>query len=74
MAKTSVTNTKKLSKNDAAEAISNLEHHDQQTKAMLLEMLNDGLIEIYRRFDNPTEVKVGLTDRGSKVFTNPHSF
>ena len=67
----SIENAKKLAKNDAVEAISNLNSQDQTTKQMLLEMLREGLIEIHRSFDNPQEVKVSLTNRGSQILSTP---
>ena len=69
MAEELMENTEKLSKPDAEEAITNLNSQDQTTKHMLLEMLKDNLIEIYRSFDNPKDVKVSLTESGTKMFT-----
>jgi len=60
----------KLSHEEAAEAIDSLETKDGKTKDALLSMLHDQLIEVYRNFNNPKEIRIGLTRKGIELFAN----
>lgn len=60
---------KKLSKEEAFEAISDLNSRDKKTREMLTDFLDNGLIEIYECKGEQSEIKVGLTNRGAKVLS-----
>ncbi len=59
----------KLSKEEAVKVISDLNSRDNKTKKMLTEFLDNDLIEIYKCSDKQDEIKVGLTNRGAKMFS-----
>ena len=63
--------SKKLSKEAAKDAISGLESQNTNTKELLLNLLNQNLIELYCSAKDPKDIKVGLTERGARVLTNP---
>ena len=65
--------SKKLSKEAAKKTISGLDSQNTSTKELLLKLLNDNLIEIYCSDNDPTDVKVGLTEPGVKILTNSAS-
>ncbi|MFO7872014.1 MAG: hypothetical protein R6U26_00020 [Candidatus Undinarchaeales archaeon] len=59
----------KLSKEAAVKAICDLNSKDTKTKKILTEFLDNGIIEIYKCEGEQAEIKVGLTNRGAKMFS-----